>query len=69
MLQILEGLAYIHGQGYAHRDIKLENNLLDVKFIIKITDFGFGGHYLADMETTIYTHELGQIRIKRLRLI
>ncbi len=43
MLQLLEGLAYVHGQGYAHRDIKPDNVLLDDQFNIKIADFGFAG--------------------------
>jgi serine/threonine protein kinase len=40
---MLDGLAYIHGQGYAHRDIKPDNILLDDQFNIKIADFGFAG--------------------------
>ena len=41
--QILSGLAHLHGQGYAHRDLKLENILLKTRSktgLIKIADFG-----------------------------
>ena len=41
--QILSGLAYLHGMGITHRDIKLANLLRSSKtkeFIMKIADFG-----------------------------
>ena len=38
--QIVEGMLYIHGQGVLHRDIKLDNILIDNKDQIKICDFG-----------------------------
>ena len=39
--QILETISYIHEQGIAHRDLKLENVLMDEFGHIKIIDFGF----------------------------
>jgi serine/threonine protein kinase len=38
--QVMEGIAYIHKHGIVHRDIKLDNILLDGKGFIKIGDFG-----------------------------
>ena len=42
--QIIEGIGYIHSKSILHRDIKLENILLDDKGHIKIADFGVGKH-------------------------
>lgn len=39
--QILEVIKYIHDKGIAHRDLKLENVLLDNRGHIKLIDFGF----------------------------
>ena len=38
--QIIEGLAHIHSMNVIHRDIKLDNILLDGHGNIKIADFG-----------------------------
>ena len=40
--QIFEAMDYVHRQGMAHRDIKLENILIKKNYEIKIIDFGFG---------------------------
>ncbi|PBP16077.1 kinase domain containing protein, partial [Diplocarpon rosae] len=38
--QLLQGLNYLHANGIAHRDVKLENLLLTRDSKLKITDFG-----------------------------
>ena len=38
--QLLRGVAYLHGHGIAHRDLKLENLLMSHEGHLKITDFG-----------------------------
>ncbi|CAO3651044.1 unnamed protein product [Cunninghamella blakesleeana] len=38
--QLLTGLTYIHEMGIAHRDLKLDNCVLDQFGILKIIDFG-----------------------------
>ncbi|XP_021905473.1 cyclin-dependent kinase F-4-like [Carica papaya] len=39
-LQVFQGLAHVHGQGYFHRDLKPENLLVSNHNVMKIADFG-----------------------------
>lgn len=38
--QLIEGVQYLHDHRVAHRDIKLENLVLDRNYDLKIIDFG-----------------------------
>ncbi|KAL3505549.1 hypothetical protein ACH5RR_030931 [Cinchona calisaya] len=38
--QLIDGVSYCHNKGVYHRDLKLENVLVDAKGNVKITDFG-----------------------------
>jgi tRNA A-37 threonylcarbamoyl transferase component Bud32 len=46
--QILSGVAHCHEKGIVHRDIKLDNILLDSNKNIKIVDFGFSVPFESD---------------------
>ncbi|UYV61842.1 TSSK4 [Cordylochernes scorpioides] len=56
---LIEGITYIHGKGYVHRDLKCENMLLDKHGVLKIIDFGFAkGGLDIDVEVTSPTEQL-----------
>lgn len=48
--QLISGVCYMHSKNLVHRDLKLENLLLDKNENLVITDFGFVNEFLADNE-------------------
>ncbi|KAM0786023.1 hypothetical protein ACM66B_006838 [Microbotryomycetes sp. NB124-2] len=53
--QLISGVAYLHAKGVVHRDLKLENLLLDRNRNCIITDFGFANRFrdaTVDLMTT-----------------
>ncbi|KAL1302562.1 hypothetical protein AAFC00_002944 [Neodothiora populina] len=45
MLQLLEGLRYLHDSNILHRDMKAANILISNRGILQIADFGLARHY------------------------
>ena len=43
--QLISSIKFIHSKGIIHRDIKLDNILIDLNNTIKICDFGVGKNY------------------------
>ena len=53
--QLIEGLKYIHKKKVVHRDIKLDNILIDLTNTIKICDFGVSRKF-ADKDELMHEH-------------
>ncbi|APA12998.1 hypothetical protein SS1G_08494 [Sclerotinia sclerotiorum 1980 UF-70] len=52
-LQILSGVTYLHSMGLAHRDLKLDNVVVNQYGIMKIIDFGSASVFLYPFEGDI----------------
>ncbi|KAK3833612.1 MAG: kinase-like domain-containing protein [Linnemannia gamsii] len=50
---VVDGVAYLHGLGVAHRDLKLDNCVMNERGIVKIIDFGCSMVYQLPFEKKI----------------
>jgi serine/threonine protein kinase len=60
VIQVLKGMAIVHGQGIVHRDVKIENMLMTASKEVWISDFGKARYTDKDIPPTkdIYTGTL-----------
>lgn len=55
--QILDAIEHLHLNGYCHRDLKIENILLDQNFDLVLTDFGHSVRYRDQYGERVFIEE------------
>lgn len=53
--QLMSAVHYIHEKGVAHRDVKLENMLLDENLDLKLADFGMSKIFAGENSSVLET--------------
>jgi len=56
---MLKAIDHCHFHGFVHRDIKLENILIDKEFKIRLVDFGFAGPVKGREDSGLLKTKLG----------
>eukprot|EP00041_Stephanoeca_diplocostata_P020062 m.440212 g.440212 ORF g.440212 m.440212 type:complete len:472 (-) comp21465_c0_seq6:183-1598(-) len=57
--QILSAVEYCHLHGIVHRDLKLENVVLDENRNVKVADFGLSTQFLGDADLSTFCGTIG----------
>ena len=52
--QLVEAVAYLHKSNICHRDLKLDNILVDDKRKIKLIDFGFSVECTSEQKLNLF---------------
>jgi serine/threonine protein kinase len=51
---VVEAVAYLHSQNVVHRDLKLDNILVDEQKRVKLIDFGFAVNCSKDQKLSLF---------------